>query len=215
VAQYIVKYTAENKPLVDRINFPDDVQYVTKTQYKTNNREYQVEIPLKVTFWAADNVPDEPVPSAPGTKETFVIQNVPSNTTLQFAVKTWDAEQNLSDLSNVITIQSGNVGTQSIQKTDFNPGITHFPNPANPAVHMVFWHPMLQREKRPDVVSIKIFNTKGQWINQLKPQGIANGAAYISWNGRDRMGIPVSSGIYFYRVYYKGFGQTKKVTLIR
>jgi hypothetical protein len=37
----------------------------------------------------------------------------------------------------------------------------------------------------------------------------------VKWDGRDARGIPVSSGVYFYRLLTKDFSQTKKMVLIK
>jgi len=43
----------------------------------------------------------------------------------------------------------------------------------------------------------------------------ASGKISIVWDGRDQSGVPLSSGIYFYRVGGAGFTETRKMVLIR
>ena len=50
---------------------------------------------------------------------------------------------------------------------------------------------------------LKIYNTRGQIINQLIPQAGSSGNRIFSWDGRDSDGKPVSSGIYLIR-YIQG-----------
>jgi len=54
-------------------------------------------------FWAADNVDDEPAPRPAGAKETMVLAGLAPGR-LYIALKSWDDAENISDLSNVVTV---------------------------------------------------------------------------------------------------------------
>ncbi|HOX05647.1 MAG TPA: hypothetical protein PK280_04520 [Planctomycetota bacterium] len=57
-----------------------------------------------LSFWAAANAKGEPAPGAPGAKEKFEISGLKPGK-YWFAVKTRDAAENLSDISNVVTVE--------------------------------------------------------------------------------------------------------------
>jgi len=84
VARYQVKCAAA--PLVDYEKFLD--HYAANTDAKVRN------------WWMASNLEGEPVPKAPGGKESFVVTGVPEGAT-HFAVRSFDDSRNRSAISNV------------------------------------------------------------------------------------------------------------------
>ena len=54
-------------------------------------------------FWAADNVPNVPEPAAAGNGQAMTVEGVKAGGAY-FAIKTWDAADNVSGLSNVVTV---------------------------------------------------------------------------------------------------------------
>ena len=87
-------------------------------------------------------------------------------------------------------------------------GIQNYPNPFNPSTVLAY--------KTEDITNanITIFNTKGQIIrtfNNLTIDEDNNG--YEVWNGKDSSGMPVASGIYFYRLTTKTQTYSKKMIL--
>jgi hypothetical protein len=53
-------------------------------------------------------------------------------------------------------------------------------------------------------VSLRVFNVQGQQVATLVSGTMNRGYHSIDWNGRDRAGRPVGSGIYFYRLEATG-----------
>jgi flagellar hook assembly protein FlgD len=49
-------------------------------------------------------------------------------------------------------------------------------------------------------VSLQIFNINGALVRTLIDDDLAAGLHERQWNGRDSIGRPVASGIYFYRL---------------
>ena len=92
--------------------------------------------------------------------------------------------------------------------------LQNFPNPFNPET----WIPY--QLKSDSEVIIKIYSATGELVRELnlghKPAGI-----YISqdrsayWDGKDKFGIPVSSGVYFYTIKTKDFSAVKKLTVLK
>ncbi|MEJ2537087.1 MAG: carboxypeptidase-like regulatory domain-containing protein, partial [Calditrichia bacterium] len=70
----------------------------------------------------------------------------------------------------------------------------NFPNPFNPETTIKFAVPKLSR------VKIVIYNSLGQEVRKLTDEEYNPGTYKIIWNGRDDLGLPVASGVYFYRM---------------
>ncbi len=92
--------------------------------------------------------------------------------------------------------------------------LQNFPNPFNPDT----WIPFQLKED--GNVLIRIYSISGELVREInlghKPAGIyvsKDRSAY--WDGKDRFGIPVSSGIYFYNLKVNDFSETKKLIVIK
>jgi len=85
----------------------------------------------------------------------------------------------------------------------------NFPNPFNPETEIRF---ALTKDSH---VVINVYNTLGQQIGTLMDTQYAAGFHSVRWDGRDRNGRPVSSGVYLYQIQAGAFSQVKKMSLIR
>ncbi len=84
-----------------------------------------------------------------------------------------------------------------------------YPNPFNPDTTIEFALPA------DDFVKIHVFNTAGQFITRLVHESLSAGAYKTTWNGRDQLGKPVASGVYFYRMQAGAFTATHSATLLK
>jgi len=64
-------------------------------------------------------------------------------------------------------------------------------------------------------VELTIYNQLGQPVKTLVNARQPAGAHQIRWGGRDKEGIPVVSGTYFYSLKAGAFDQTRKLLLLR
>ena len=84
------------------------------------------------------------------------------------------------------------------------------PNPFNPSTTIEFSIPAKGK------VSISIFDSSGKLIKELlKDKSVSEGRHNAVWDGSNGAGKRVPSGIYFYRLTFKGKSITKKMVLIR
>ena len=83
------------------------------------------------------------------------------------------------------------------------------PNPFNPQTVISYTLP------RTGQVSLSIYNLLGQQITTLIDQIQSAGNHSLTWDGIDREGKPVASGVYFYRLRSGDFAQTKKMLLLK
>jgi len=80
----------------------------------------------------------------------------------------------------------------------------NFPNPFNPSTRISFF--LAENNK---AVKLDIFNLKGQKVKELINSPLDTGNHEVIWNGDDKEGRIVTSGIYFYKL------QTDKNSVIR
>ena len=64
-------------------------------------------------------------------------------------------------------------------------------------------------------VSLVIYNMMGQEIMRWDESNVRPGYYEKIWNGKTQAGVPVSSGIYIYRLTTAEFIQTRKMILLR
>ncbi len=90
--------------------------------------------------------------------------------------------------------------------------LSNYPNPFNPET----WIPY--RLSKPADVTLTIYAVDGQMVRRLslghQPAGIYQSrsrAAY--WNGKNKFGEPVASGLYFYTLTGGGFTATRKMLI--
>jgi flagellar hook assembly protein FlgD len=89
--------------------------------------------------------------------------------------------------------------------------LSNFPNPFKNSTCITFNISHEQsRIKKP--VIIEIFNIKGQFV---KKYIIANNQSSVVWDGKDRFGNSLNSGIYFYKMKYGKFIYAKKLILMK
>ena len=92
--------------------------------------------------------------------------------------------------------------------------LQNFPNPFNPET----WMPYELAAEGP--VAIRIYDVQGQLIRQLN-LGLQKEGSYLSretaayWNGKDRFGETVSSGIYFYTLTASDFQATRRMVILK
>ena len=83
------------------------------------------------------------------------------------------------------------------------------PNPFNPATSIGFYLP------QPGHVRLEIFDVNGRLVNILVDGHYTSGEHSIEWEGLDRGGSSVSSGVYFYRLIAGKESLSRKMVLLR
>jgi hypothetical protein len=86
---------------------------------------------------------------------------------------------------------------------------SNYPNPFNPSTTINFNLGVAS------IVSIDIFNIKGQKVKALLNENFEVGPHSVVWNGDDSNGRQVGSGVYFYRMKTEGYVSTKKMLLLK
>lgn len=85
----------------------------------------------------------------------------------------------------------------------------NYPNPFNPTTTIAFEVP----EDAP--AQLAIYNIRGQLVKEIRYESLTKGYHRLVWDGRDRNNRSVGSGVYFYRMTYKGKAITKKMCIVK
>ena len=85
----------------------------------------------------------------------------------------------------------------------------NYPNPFNPSTRFTYDLP------RQSQVKLSIYNILGHEIKTLVDKEQRNGSYTIHWDGSDKDGNSVSSGIYLYHLNTNSFNQTRRMLLLR
>lgn len=85
----------------------------------------------------------------------------------------------------------------------------NYPNPFNPSTEIQFQLALSGN------VKLEIFDISGRCVNTILNKEMSAGSHTAVWNGLNKQGQKVSSGLYFYRLTTKDFSESKKMMLIK
>jgi flagellar hook assembly protein FlgD len=86
----------------------------------------------------------------------------------------------------------------------------NYPNPFNPTTTIQYEIPWPGSR-----VEIRIYDVVGRLVAALVDEHKLPGMYILSWNGRDRNGESVTTGVYFLRMRANQFVDTKKLLLLK
>jgi hypothetical protein len=85
----------------------------------------------------------------------------------------------------------------------------NFPNPFNPSTKIVFDLPKASH------VKLVIYDIVGREVALVADADYPAGYTELTWNGINKNGVIVSSGVYFYRVSTGSWSQVKKMLMLK
>lgn len=85
----------------------------------------------------------------------------------------------------------------------------NYPNPFNAITHIRYAIP------EETEVSIKIYNIKGMLVYEYRPGRQTAGWYELLWNGRDKWGAALSSGVYIFEMHTDNYSSIKKMLLLK
>ena len=85
----------------------------------------------------------------------------------------------------------------------------NYPNPFNPTTNITYEIP------RQGFVSIRIYDNLGQEVRSLVERFEEPGVKSVTWDGKNRAGNPVASGVYFCRMNAGGLTKSQKMILAK
>jgi len=90
-----------------------------------------------------------------------------------------------------------------------NPNIISYPNPFNPVTTLRIEVP------KSGLVSLRIYDVSGRMITELLNEYKNAGIHFVPWDGRNRHGEEISSGVYFMRLLTRDGTATAKTVILR
>lgn len=90
--------------------------------------------------------------------------------------------------------------------------VSNHPNPFNPMTVVTLRFGAVAGEHR---VDIKVYGVDGRLVKTLYSGAVSGDQLSIAWNGTDERGVPVTSGVYFYRAVSNVGTATGKMLLMR
>ena len=148
----------------------------------------------------------EPYSESIGT--LFIDTEVNIDQTYYYILSAVDSHGNESGFSEevsatIVSIEEGQLIPQEFVLFDA------YPNPFNPSTTIKYGLPT-----QSDATLI-IYNLVGQEIVRWQEYNLTAGYYEKTWNGTNRLGNPVASGIYIYRLIAGDFVQTRKMVLLK
>ncbi len=177
--------------------------YIWSFEVKTNIRDKvhlffdEVEsVPAEFEIWLVDEV----VPIA---------QNLRQNKSYVVAAASLEHPKRLKLVAGKHDFVEEKIAdTQSIPMTyELN---QNFPNPFNPATTIRYGLPQAER------VTLKIYNLLGEEVVTLMNDELQDTGYHVAiWDGRNKLGEVVGSGVYIYRFRAASFTSIKKMALVK
>jgi hypothetical protein len=85
----------------------------------------------------------------------------------------------------------------------------NYPNPFNPVTQITYSIP------QQGYIVLEIFDLTGAHVKTLVEGKQSSGLQTVQWDGTDKNGILVGTGVYLYRINSNSFSQTRKMILIK
>lgn len=100
-----------------------------------------------------------------------------------------------------------------VSDEDYNPEVfsvsENYPNPFNSTTNIRVYAPTKE------TITLKVLSPLGEEIATLAQNEEVYGEKIFRWNGKDRNGFSLSSGIYFYQIITSSFSEMRKMLLLK
>ena len=85
----------------------------------------------------------------------------------------------------------------------------NYPNPFNPSTTITFSLPKSGHAR------VDVYDVLGKHVTTLIDENMGSGNFRVTWDGSDKNGARVSSGMYIYRMVSGSFSMTKKMLMVK
>jgi hypothetical protein len=150
---------------------------------------------------------DQPVPPGTFLSICFVFRMADDNTMYDSAGNRVDSNQIDFVCGEIALITTGVADEWKNRPVGFELG-QNYPNPFNASTSFTL---SLLKASR---YSVRIYNLAGQVVKSFEGEASA-GRHTLTWDGRDQNGVPVSSGVYFYKAGSAWYSETKRMILVQ
>jgi Secretion system C-terminal sorting domain/Viral BACON domain len=113
---------------------------------------------------------------------------------------------NVGDNAEVLNLSAKTTGGSLPTSFSLN---QNYPNPFNPTTTISFALPTAGKAR------VEVFDLLGRQVATIFDGYATAGETRVTWDSRNSGGMPVSSGVYFYRLTADKFTETKKMTLLK
>ncbi|MDD2227938.1 MAG: M6 family metalloprotease domain-containing protein [Candidatus Cloacimonetes bacterium] len=142
---------------------------------------------------------------------SYTANNLPYNTLLYWRI----ASANQYGNSNFSVSWRFTTALASPSEDELNPVLhnelkTNYPNPFNPHTTISFNLKDISK-----AVKLSIYNTRGQLVRKLFNDTPSSHRLSLVWDGNDDFNMPVSSGVYLYRLESADYRETRKMLLAK
>ncbi|MCH8873092.1 T9SS type A sorting domain-containing protein, partial [candidate division KSB1 bacterium] len=143
-------------------------------------------------------------------EDTFYVDSdLPLVERLYYTVIAEDIHDNRSGKSNEFSFVITGVSDERVGIPEAFELSQNYPNPFNPSTVIKYALPKSSN------VSLVIYNLMGQEVMRWDENNVTPGYYEKTWNGTTQSGIPVSSGMYIYRIVAGDFVSTNKMVLLK
>jgi hypothetical protein len=136
--------------------------------------------------------------------------DVSSSPYAYYHVTTSDYADNESDAAS-IEGQTTSASVEALLPTRFSLGAAR-PNPFNPITEISYGIPAGASVSR---VVMNVYDATGRQVTTLVDVEQGPGTYGIVWDGTDRSGAEVASGVYFYRISWNGRSERRRMVLLK
>ena len=141
--------------------------------------------------------------------EPGYVDNIAALGSYEYAVSATDYGDNESDLSGAASYTFLSI-VDGMGIPDEFALKANYPNPFNPSTTIAYQMPEAGR------VSLVVYDLTGNVVSTLVNESQPAGYYQTVWNGRDQRGVPVATGVYFYRLKAGAeFVKTHKMVLMK
>ena len=120
----------------------------------------------------------------------------------------FDPDGTIADMGAFYYDQTNGIENYELQISNFK--LRNYPNPFNPTTTIYF-----SVTQNSDFVNLEVYNIKGQRVKSFPINQLTNTPVnQIVWNGDDKNGKPVSSGLYLYKLNVNGKTEAVKKCLL-
>lgn len=151
------------------------------------------------TGYAGTGATEGDSPITVSAVSSFVVTGLQDGVAYRFALKAFDTSTNESDFSNEVSITATAVIEEKLPGIPDDYALSqNFPNPFNPETEIEFSLPAAT------YVTLRVFNVLGEEVKVLVEGERDAGRYRVRWDGTNRLGRQVSSGLYLYRFTGRG-----------
>jgi hypothetical protein len=167
---------------------------------------YSAEMITPETFLQGIEAPEMPLPAAPGTRQSYILDGLPPGVVCYLAIKTVDQAGNWSPMSNVIARMPQGPGGKPAA-----PGLAFSVPRPNPARDLSRFECALPEAAQ---VKVEVFDLVGRRVRLLADESYSAGLRELVFDLRDDRGLRLAAGVYLVRAQLGSKAFTHRLVVV-